>query len=430
MYLFDKGIGRGRSIPNVLFFSILLLISIFQKGYTQGGIVETTPIPPYTDVEVSISTPTPNIGIWKQVPVTVTIQNTGPITATNVEVTLRTCSGRFPWPSTQIREGGIVFANTNYQATKGTFSTFPVGWSIPDLVEGESATLTVHYFTLTEEPIELIAYLTKMDQDDIDSAPTPSAAYRNQSCEAPEDDEALLIINPVDPPTVCEGDVKFTTQAAFDAYFANCFDFPIAREYTGSIILEGPDITNLDVLGELRFLEGDFSLINTSVKDLGSVLQIDGTLGGHFTAEGNPHLKKIGLGSITGFKDDASIIIRNNASLEQINLPFDSDRIHTVAIHDNPRLQQITGRNLYSVENLTVGNNRALSSFSTQFLREVTGNLGITFTALSTLNFEYLSKVNGQVTIGGHPQLTAIDGLTNLKEVGSLTIADIEEVRR
>ena len=68
-----------------------------------------------------------------------------------------------------------------------------------------SESVTVEYFTITDEPIKLFAFVEKIDSEDLDSSPQPNVF--NLSCEVTEDDEALLTINPGVTSFACEGNI-------------------------------------------------------------------------------------------------------------------------------------------------------------------------------------------------------------------------------
>jgi len=424
----NYSIGRSARLmlTRNLFCYLFLLLGVANMSQAQD-ISETSPAL-FADVEITMTTPTVNVGQWKSFPVTVTVTNAGDLAAENLEIYINTCIGDLETATSELRLGGLVYASSTFQATEtGTFNAVSATWKIPILNGGETATITLNYFTLTEEPIGLFAYLAQMSQPDIDSSPNPQGS---QPCEVTEDDEAMLIINPKEAPFVCGEDVTLTTQAEVDAFYRTCFGDTgrpsiAAWEYDGAIRLEGSDINNLDSLGNLRFIAGGLSLINTSVENLGLVIQGGAVLGGvGFKAINNPKLKKITLGAVIGFKGE--VIIQNNPQVELIVLPWESQRLQNVSISNNPTLTEVRhdGFRIEEVGTLTISQNPQLTAFPTSTIQTINGNAAINFSGIQSIDFSKLSTLKGQLTIGGNPQLTEIIGFDNLKKMGGgLTIA-------
>ncbi|MEO1261830.1 MAG: CARDB domain-containing protein [Bacteroidota bacterium] len=117
--------------------------------------------------------------IYSTTAVTISVNNAGPETATNITVD-------FAKPNDVVYEGG-----NEWTATQGSFN--PHGnqvWTIGSLAAGESASLTVNYFTLTDDLITPYAEIATADGQDVDSTPG------NGTCCTPvEDDEASVSIN-------------------------------------------------------------------------------------------------------------------------------------------------------------------------------------------------------------------------------------------
>ncbi len=155
----------------------------FTGGDSGGGNADKI------DIELSISTPKPNVGKFKQVPLTVAIENKGNRAATDVIVSLYACGladvGIF------FGANGIVYANSNANTSLGGYNLLEQLWLIPRLNAGQSATLDFTLYTLTDEPISVGATTINYLEDDIDS----SDDIGGSNCEVLEDDEAVLDIN-------------------------------------------------------------------------------------------------------------------------------------------------------------------------------------------------------------------------------------------
>ncbi|HFA50519.1 MAG TPA: hypothetical protein ENJ95_16015, partial [Bacteroidetes bacterium] len=140
----------------------------------------------------------------------------------------------------------------------------------------------------------------------------------------------------------CSGSITLATQADVDAF--DCVDF------SGSITVQGNDITNLDSLSELETLTESLKINGTgnlgvisfpNLKDVGDRLDIRGNAA--LTGLSFPVLGKVGSG---GFASGPSLSLRiqNNASLEAIP-GFDSLRTvgNFLSVANNAALREISG---------------------------------------------------------------------------------------
>ena len=108
----------------------------------------------------------------------VVAQNSGPATVTDIDIQVT-------------KPNNVVYVGGNeYSVTAGTFLPSDLGtWGISSLAAGESAVLTVNFFTLTSNNVTLYARTSGAVGDDVDSTPG------NGSCCIPtEDDEATYTL--------------------------------------------------------------------------------------------------------------------------------------------------------------------------------------------------------------------------------------------
>ncbi len=150
-------------------------------------------VPPgKTDLELNISTTNNTPSLYNTLPVTVTINNTSTVQANNITVSLATCGPNNEVPDLFFNGVGLVYANADYKTSTGSYDGLWQTWQIPELAAGASATLTIQVFTLTEEPINILATIREASPLDIDSSPNKEVFT---SCTATEDDEAVLTLN-------------------------------------------------------------------------------------------------------------------------------------------------------------------------------------------------------------------------------------------
>lgn len=141
----------------------------FVTGNNGGGV----------DLELAIATTNANPSIYGNTSITLTITNTGSDPATNVNVEFK-------------KPANIAYTGGNESTTsQGTFT--PYGdevWKVGQLGAGESATLTVSYFLLTEDARTAYAQVIAQNEDDADSTPGNGTPPNPN-----EDDEAAITLN-------------------------------------------------------------------------------------------------------------------------------------------------------------------------------------------------------------------------------------------
>jgi len=130
-------IGRSACLmlTRNLFCYLFLLLGVANVSQAQD-ISETTPAL-FTDVEITMTTPTVDIGQWKSFPVTVTVTNAGDLATENLEIFIHTCISDLETATSELRLGGLVYASSTFQATEtGTFDAVSTRWKIPTLNGG------------------------------------------------------------------------------------------------------------------------------------------------------------------------------------------------------------------------------------------------------------------------------------------------------
>jgi large repetitive protein len=134
------------------------------------------------DLELAI-TSLPTYKIYTNQDFTITLRNTGGVGATNVVVD-------FPFPL------GFVFGGTVTSSVGTTYNTYFQKWDVPTLAAGQSVTMTITFFNLSNAaPIKAFAQVTACTQLDNDSAPN-----NNATTTPVEDDEAAITITSATPP--------------------------------------------------------------------------------------------------------------------------------------------------------------------------------------------------------------------------------------
>jgi large repetitive protein len=134
------------------------------------------------DLELAI-TSLPTYKIYTNQDYTLTLRNTGGVGATNVVVD-------FPFPL------GFVFGGTVTSSVGTTYNTYFQKWNVPTLAAGQSVTMTITFFNLSNAaPIKAFAQVTACTQLDSDSTPN-----NNATTTPVEDDEAAVTITSATPP--------------------------------------------------------------------------------------------------------------------------------------------------------------------------------------------------------------------------------------
>ncbi len=184
----------------------------------------------FTDIEVELSTPTADVGQFQAFPLEIKVHNKGTFAATDFSVKLRECNTE---NSNFIRtDSPVVYANTDFNASTGTFEELHQTWRIPRLEAGQSATLQVHLYSRTDDIFHLRANAYGYSYIEIDSDPCYDGDYRN--CNIDEDDEASIAFN------------------------------------TGERVAELPDLILQNIESPLEFQAGDVSRFELEIANVGT----------------------------------------------------------------------------------------------------------------------------------------------------------------
>ena len=140
-------------------------------------ICRQTNVDGLSDLSLNLTTSSINPQIYTPTSATLTVTNTGTVPATDLRI-------RDAVPTGFVREGG-----NEYGIPTAGFTT-PQGWEIPELAPGDSASLTINYFTLTADSTAAYAEVVYAFPNDIDSTPG-----NGDGITADEDDEAVVIFN-------------------------------------------------------------------------------------------------------------------------------------------------------------------------------------------------------------------------------------------
>lgn len=221
--------------------------------------------------------------------------------------------------------------------------------------------------------------------------------------------------------------VNFThvlsTQAAVDSfpiYYPGCTDFD------GNITISGNNITNLNGLSNLMYIQKKLIIkdntVLTNLSGLNAVIDI----GEDLIIENNAALANLsGLDALVEVRDNFDII--NNSALVTLNGLNSLKYVDFFVIRDNSRLKNMSGlNNLDSTSySLTISNNNSLNSL--QGLDNFRTTLWLTISSnplLTNMNgLGNLRNVFEGLGIGYNNSLVNLNGLNNLNKVGWLDIS-------
>ena len=186
-----------------------------------------------SDLELTMKTKDPEPENWTNFSVEVTIENTGTLPNDNIIV-------HVPEPEEVVYQG-----RNEYQTTKGHFEFWQIQeWEVGSLEPGESATLTLNYFRINNEPFNCFAQVIEADELDLDSSPDNGSC-----CAVAEDDEAVIEFGEA-PPSVWNRSAPYPNLqfdvVAFPNPFGNELNFRIQSKEEGS-----GQIQILDLLGRM-----------------------------------------------------------------------------------------------------------------------------------------------------------------------------------
>ncbi len=138
------------------------------------------------DLELSMSQSTPSPEQWSTYSVTATLVNNGDLSATGITVDL-------------LSPDGVVFVGGNeFSASQGSLSIYTDQvWNVGNLAIGESAILTINYFSLVENVTATYVQVLTANELDFDSTPANGTPpYVNEDDEASTDDNPIVVLFP------------------------------------------------------------------------------------------------------------------------------------------------------------------------------------------------------------------------------------------
>lgn len=202
------------------------------------------------------------------------------------------------------------------------------------------------------------------------------------------------------PPCQIGTTLSFTQQSQIDDFLVANGD---CASISGTLFIDGEDITNLNGLSNIDQLFGDLIILNTSLIDLEGLNNLS-SVEGNIEIEGNNSLVNFNgldlLGILKG-----NLIIQNNNSLKNFVGARSIIKIEgSLIIMDNDKLGSFEGFNNISRidEDLIIENNN--------FLTDLSGLNGVTAD-------EGLNIIGGSLEISNNESLDAFRGLNNLERI-------------
>ncbi len=163
----DLDSSPGNNTTNVATEDDEALVEISRQGTGTG-----------CDLELSMVSNLPTYRIYTNTDFTVTLRNTGAVSATNVVVS-------FPFPANFVFTSQTLSAGT-------TYDNFRYEWNIGTVAAGATKTMTLTLFSLSAAaPARAFAQVKTASPVDSDSSPG-----NNTTTTPVEDDEALVVVNP------------------------------------------------------------------------------------------------------------------------------------------------------------------------------------------------------------------------------------------
>jgi len=232
-----------------------------------------------------------------------------------------------------------------------------------------------------------------------------------------------------------ETDILLSSQTEVDNFQTDYG--PGCDRVSGTLEIDGNDITNVDALSGLNSIGGNLRIQGNSllgdIDGLQNLVSIDGAL----RVDGNPLLENIdGLSALTSLGVDcgsflcASLTIRDNAALENIDALSNLDEIvGDVDIHDNPALAALDGlSNVVIIGGfLGISENTSLTSLDgLSSLTEVGDSPIGSFWIYDNSSLQDIDGLSSLVSVASleidnNDALVDIDGLANLTESGEWT---------
>jgi hypothetical protein len=251
------------------------------------------------------------------------------------------------------------------------------------------------------------------------------------------------------------GSTLFSTQQQIDDF---TIDYPGCTRISGSIVIQGGDIVNLDGFSAITSIQGGLTLSNNPILGSLSGLSLLDSVGGNLFLQHNDALTNLtGLGeldyvggtlevngneNLTCFSGmgsldyiGLSLIVENNLSLTCFAGLIHLDTIQgSLIIDNNQSMTDLSGLSSLSLVggDFNVSNNLSLVNFDgLDQLANVEGNF-VVFNneSLETMNgFNSLTSIGGDLDINRNESLSSLLGLQGLTTVsGALSVTNNESL--
>lgn len=228
--------------------------------------------------------------------------------------------------------------------------------------------------------------------------------------------------------TCSPSNLELTTQAAVDNFQGTHGPCTLV----GDLLVQGPDITNLDGLSGLTTVGTGLRIENNprlaSLTGLATLVSISA-----LTIDGNSQLSS--LDGLSGITTVDGLLIRNNGVLANLDGLSSLSSVGWLGIYDNPALKNVTGlSSLATVDSgVTIFRNASLATLDgLSLLTSVGSEAGLfTNTGLSIIDnsaltnvdgLSALTDVRGSLSIQGNGALANLSGLSGLIHADVLTI--------
>lgn len=140
---------------------------------------------------------------------------------------------------------GVVYTGGNeYNTAQGTFDVFGSEvWNIGTIQAGDQAVLTLNYFRVSADPIELYGQITASDQSDPDSTPGNGTC-----CTAVEDDEASRTLGANLNRAVNNRSTAFEADKNQNTFLQSVFPNPTMEQITLRMIAKEASETKIQIV--------------------------------------------------------------------------------------------------------------------------------------------------------------------------------------
>lgn len=186
-----SGLAAGQYFVKVDFFTANWVPICNKESYVtvgnSGGGGNPTP---GADVEVSILGDKTTVAQWGTVNYSIKIKNNGTANLASATVKIGGCAGGVFQKFEQAF--GLVFAATPAAPTNGNFNFVLQEWAVTNLAAGQSATLNISLFALTNAEKKVVAFAKAQSPAETDSQ---TSANPPANCTPTQDDEAVWTVN-------------------------------------------------------------------------------------------------------------------------------------------------------------------------------------------------------------------------------------------